>query len=78
MAGRGQRPPPQRRPPLDLRLGDRVRLKKPHPCGGDTWEVTRLGADIGLRCLTCGRRVLLDRVVLERRHRGPIIRPPVP
>ncbi len=39
----------------------------PHPCGGDTWLVDRLGADIGLRCQTCGRHVLLERRALERR-----------
>jgi hypothetical protein len=44
-----------------------VRLRKPHPCGGYDWEVTRLGADIGLRCLVCGRRLMLERATLERR-----------
>ncbi len=44
-----------------------VRLKKPHPCGGTDWQVTRLGADIGLRCLTCNRRLLLERATLEKR-----------
>jgi hypothetical protein len=44
-----------------------VRLRKVHPCGGTDWQVYRLGADIGLRCLTCGRRVMLERAVLERR-----------
>jgi hypothetical protein len=44
-----------------------VRLRKPHPCGGYDWAVTRLGADIGLRCLGCGRHVMLERAVLERR-----------
>jgi hypothetical protein len=44
-----------------------VRLRKAHPCGGDDWQVVRLGADIGLRCLTCSRRVLLERALLERR-----------
>jgi hypothetical protein len=47
-----------------------VRLRKPHPCGGYDWEVTRLGADIGLRCLGCGRRLLLERSTLERRLRN--------
>jgi hypothetical protein len=46
-----------------------VRLRKPHPCGGSDWEVTRLGADIGLRCVTCKRHVMLERAVLERRMR---------
>ena len=55
--------------PLDLNLGDVVRLKRAHPCGGTDWEVTRLGADIGLRCLTCNRRVMLERPILERRLR---------
>ena len=52
---------------LELRLGDVVRLRRPHPCGGHDWLVTRLGADIGLRCLTCQRRVLLERATVERR-----------
>jgi hypothetical protein len=59
---------------LDLSLGDVLRLRKPHPCGGDTWQVTRLGADIGLRCLGCGRRVMLERAVLERRTKAVIVR----
>jgi hypothetical protein len=54
-------------PVLELHLGDRLRLRKPHPCGGYEWRVVRLGADIGLRCETCGRRVLLARSDLERR-----------
>ena len=54
-------------PVLVLLLGDIVRLKRPHPCGADTWLVDRLGADIGLRCQTCGRHVLVDRRRLERR-----------
>ncbi len=53
--------------PQEFRMGDIVRLRKAHPCGGFEWEVTRLGADIGLRCKSCGRRVLLARRVLERR-----------
>jgi hypothetical protein len=44
-----------------VRLGDIVRLRKPHPCGGFEWEVVRLGADIGIRCARCGRRVLIPR-----------------
>ena len=55
------------RPVLDVRLGDRVELRKAHPCGGSLWEVVRVGADIGLTCQRCGRRVLLERRELERR-----------
>lgn len=51
----------------DLQLGDKVILRKEHPCGGFEWEVVRLGADIGLVCLTCKHRVLLSRRELNRR-----------
>jgi hypothetical protein len=44
-----------------LYLGDVVEMRKPHPCGGTIWEVVRVGADIGLVCQKCGRRVLLPR-----------------
>jgi hypothetical protein len=50
-----------------LVLSDLVRLRKPHACGGYEWLVVRLGADIGLKCRTCGRRVLLPRRELEKR-----------
>jgi len=62
--------------PLDLRIGDRLRLRKEHPCGSRDWEVVRLGADIGLVCDGCGHRILMDRLDVERRFseylgRGP-------
>jgi hypothetical protein len=53
--------------PLPLALDDVVELRRVHPCGGRAWRVVRLGADIGITCETCGRRVLLDRRDLERR-----------
>lgn len=62
------------RPPLELLLGDVVRLRRAHPCGGTEWLVDRLGADIGLRCQGCGRHVLLDRRVLESRLAGFVSR----
>jgi len=55
------------RPVLNLLLGDVLRLRRTHPCGGDTWLVDRLGADIGLRCQTCDRHVLVERRTIERR-----------
>jgi len=45
----------------EVGLGDVVRMRKVHPCGSYQWEVVRLGADIGIRCSGCGRRVLLPR-----------------
>jgi hypothetical protein len=59
--------PSTTRPVLDLLLGDVVRLRKRHPCGGHDWLIDRLGADIGLRCQTCARHVLLERRVVESR-----------
>ena len=58
---------PPDRGPLLLLLGDVVRLRRAHSCGGDAWLVDRLGADIGLRCRTCGRHVLVERPALEHR-----------
>jgi hypothetical protein len=54
-------------PVVELYLGDLLRLRRRHPCGGDTWLIDRLGADIGIRCETCGRHVLVERAALERR-----------
>ncbi|MCJ7623704.1 MAG: DUF951 domain-containing protein [Anaerolineaceae bacterium] len=51
----------------ELELNDIVRLRKPHPCGSSEWNVVRLGADIGLECKNCGRRVMLSRRELARR-----------
>ncbi len=61
---------------LELRLGDVVQLRKPHPCGSFEWRIVRLGADIGLKCLKCDRRVLLERSTLERRIKKFIARGP--
>jgi len=55
---------------MEIRVGDVVRLKKKHPCGGDQWQVFRVGADIGIKCQKCRRHVLLGRGVFERRVRG--------
>ncbi len=63
---------------MEIRLGDVVRLRKPHPCGGTDWAVVRLGADIGLRCLKCQHRVLLDRSLLERRMKQFVSRGEAP
>jgi len=52
---------------VDVRPGDVVELKKPHPCGANEWLVRRIGADIGLTCRNCGRRVMLPRGQFNRR-----------
>lgn len=64
------------RPPIEIRVGDVVRLKKPHPCGGYEWTVLRIGSDIGLKCRTCNRRLMLPRHELERRIKAFVERGP--
>jgi len=59
---------------MQFELGDRLRLRKPHPCGNYDWVVVRLGADIGLSCEKCGRRVLLPRAEVERRTKQKLPR----
>lgn len=67
---------------ITIAPGDRVELRKPHPCGSREWTVTRTGADIGLECVRCGRRVMLEREEFERRAghvlsaQGPVEAPP--
>ncbi|MCK5645881.1 MAG: DUF951 domain-containing protein [Anaerolineales bacterium] len=51
----------------EMKMGDVVRLRKPHPCGNTDWVVVRLGADIRLKCLGCGRRILLPRREVAKR-----------
>jgi hypothetical protein len=52
---------------IEVKLGDVVRLRKAHPCGSYEWEVVMVGADIGIKCLRCERRVLLSRDVFKQR-----------
>lgn len=63
---------------LDVALNDVVRLRKPHPCGGYEWTVVRLGADIGMVCNTCQRRVLLPRREFEKRVKKFVFKQPRP
>ncbi len=51
---------------VEFRLGETLTLRKAHTCGGKTWRVERLGADIGIRCLACGHYLLTSRSKLER------------
>lgn len=63
--------------PMALYLDDVVVLRKPHPCGGETWRIVRLGADIGLRCTTCSHRVLVGRAAVERDIKRFVARGPL-
>ena len=52
--------------PMKIDVGDIVELKKKHPCGADKFAVLRIGADFRIRCLGCGREVMLERVKVEK------------
>jgi hypothetical protein len=60
--------------PEDVGIDDLVQLRKPHPCGSYEWRVVRIGADIGLKCQLCGRRVLMDRRNFNKRVKRVIRR----
>ena len=48
-------------------IGTKVIMKKPHPYGTNKWEITRLGADIKIKCLNCGRTVLIPRIEFNKK-----------
>ena len=52
---------------LKYELGTKVVMKKQHPCGSNEWEITRLGADIKIKCLNCGRIVMMPRVEFNKK-----------
>jgi len=55
--------------PLKLNVGDVVVLKKSHPCGGNEFEIKRVGMDFRIKCIKCGKELWIDRINLEKRVR---------
>ncbi len=55
---------------MDVRVGDILTMKKPHPCGGARFSVLRIGMDFRLRCETCGHEMMIPRVKAEKNIRG--------
>ena len=51
---------------MDIRVGDIITMKKPHPCGSHDWQVLRIGADFKLRCVGCGHEVMTPRFKAEK------------
>lgn len=51
---------------MDIQVGDILTMKKPHPCGEKRWQVLRIGADLKLRCLGCGREIMGQRAKFEK------------
>ena len=56
---------------MEYEVGDIVKLKKPHPCGSQEWEIPRVGADFRLKCLGCGHMVMVTRRLVEKKYQGP-------
>ena len=54
---------------MSVQVGERVEMKKPHPCGSKTFEILRVGMDFKIRCLTCGREVMAPRKKIEKNIR---------
>lgn len=52
---------------IEIHVGDIVKMRKKHPCGSFEWEVVRIGADIGMVCQSCGRKVMLPRGEFNKR-----------
>jgi hypothetical protein len=51
---------------VNIQVGDTIEMKKPHPCGERKWLVLRIGADFRLRCLGCGREMMITRIKAEK------------
>lgn len=51
---------------MDVRVGDILEMKKPHPCGCKNFSVARVGMDFKIRCVACGREVMVPRVKIEK------------
>ena len=62
----------------EIRLGDKVKMRKTHPCGSDEWSVIRIGADIKIKCLGCGRIVMMDRADFVKHRKKVLEQGPVP
>lgn len=63
--------------PMKLNIGDKVTTRKNHPCGGNTFELTRVGMDIRMKCLTCNKEIWIQRPELERRIKKHEINPEI-
>lgn len=58
---------------VDYKLNDIVTMKKPHPCGSNEWQIVRVGADIKIKCLNCGRTIMLERVEFNKKIKKVVI-----
>ncbi|MBR5180599.1 MAG: DUF951 domain-containing protein [Lachnospiraceae bacterium] len=57
---------------MDIHLGDKLKMKKPHPCGSYEWEVLRVGIDFRLKCCGCGHMIMIPRKQAEKNVKAVI------
>lgn len=57
---------------VEISLGDIIQTKKKHPCGDDKWIITRVGADVKIKCQKCGRLIMLERSEFEKRYKKTV------
>lgn len=50
-----------------FKLNDIVIMKKPHACGTNEWKIIRMGVDIKIKCINCGREVMIDRLEFTKK-----------
>ncbi|MBQ8412481.1 MAG: DUF951 domain-containing protein [Lachnospiraceae bacterium] len=55
---------------MEFLVGQKIKLKKPHPCGSNVWEIQRVGMDFRLKCLGCEHSVMVSRKIVEKSFRG--------
>lgn len=55
---------------MNFEVGQKIKMKKPHPCGGNNWEILRVGMDFRLKCLGCGHMVMVSRKLVEKNFKG--------
>lgn len=57
---------------MDIKVGDKIIMKKPHPCGVNRFTVLRIGMDFKLRCMGCGHEIMAPRSKIEKRIKSII------
>lgn len=55
------------------KLGDKVIMKKPHPCKTNLWKIIRTGVDVKIECINCGRSIMMDRLEFEKKLKKVVI-----
>ncbi len=56
----------------EFKLNDKVIMKKPHACGENKWEITRMAVDVKIKCLNCNREIMMDRLEFKKKLKGVI------